>query len=196
MPMLTLSGPSLFEVEIKRSRFIAHAARVDAPHDTLAFYDGVADRSASHNCWAWKIDDQYRFHDDGEPAGSAGKPILSAIEGKGIDHVMIVVTRYFGGIKLGIGGLVRAYSGAAARSIDQAVLEQVETAIECSIEADFRWTGQLYAALESCQAEKLEEAYADGGITLRALVSESAFENLVSLLRDTTRGEVQVRRRS
>ncbi len=118
--MQTLSGPARFETEIKRSRFVAHAARVETLDETVAFYESVADHAATHNCWAWKLDQQYRFNDDGEPAGTAGKPILAAIEGKGLDHVMIVVTRYFGGIKLGAGGLVRAYSGAAARCIDQA----------------------------------------------------------------------------
>ena len=125
--MLTLTGPSSIETEIKRSRFIAHAGRVDNLADTLAFYESVADPSATHNCWAWRLDHQYRFNDDGEPASTAGKPILSAIEGKGLDHAMVVVTRYFGGIKLGVGGLVRAYSGSTSKCIDQAGIEiQVE----------------------------------------------------------------------
>ena len=127
--MLTLAGPASIEIEIKRSRFIAHALRVDNLADTLAFYESVADASATHNCWAWRLDQQYRFNDDGEPASTAGKPILAAIEGKGLDHVMVVVTRYFGGIKLGVGGLVRAYSGSAAKGIDQAgIAIQVEIA--------------------------------------------------------------------
>ena len=192
--MRTLAKPASTEIEIKRSRFIAHAARVDTPPDTLAFYETVADPAATHNCWAWKLDHQYRFNDDGEPASTAGKPILSTIEGKGLDHVMVIVTRHFGGIKLGVGGLIRAYSAAAARCIDQAELQQVIPECECSIEAAFGWTGQLYAVLESCQAEKIDETYADGGICIRARLPQPRFEALCSLLRDATRGEAQVRK--
>lgn len=194
--MRTLSAPASFQTEIKRSRFVAHAARVDEPGETLTFLESVADLAATHNCWAWKLDQQYRFNDDGEPGSTAGKPILSAIEARDLDHVMIVVTRYFGGIKLGAGGLVRAYAGTAARCIDQAEVVQIQPQIECSIQADFCWTGQVYAALESCQAEKLEETFADGGITILARIRESAFDELRVLLRDLTRGEARVRKRN
>jgi len=191
--MLTLTGPSSIEIEIKRSRFIAHAGRVDSLADTLAFYESVADPSATHNCWAWRLDHQYRFDDDGEPASTAGKPILSAIEGKGLDHVMVVVTRYFGGIKLGVGGLVRAYSGSAAKCIDQASIIEIQPRVECSIHAGFNWTGQVYAALEACDAQKLAEQFRDDGIEIQVEITKSLFEKLKSMLRDTTRGEVTVR---
>jgi uncharacterized YigZ family protein len=192
--MFTLAGPAHCEVEIKRSRFIAHAGRVDTPDDTLAFYGSVADPNATHNCWAWKLAHQHRFNDDGEPAGTAGRPILAAIEGKGLDQVMIVVTRYFGGTKLGAGGLARAYSGAAARCIDQGLIVEVQPELECSIQADFRWTGQVYAALESIQATRLGENFAGSGITIRARISAACFDDLQLVLRDATRGEVTVRR--
>jgi uncharacterized YigZ family protein len=193
--MRTLSGPASAEIEVKRSRFIAHATRVDRLAETLAFHNQVSDPAATHNCWAWKLDHQYRFSDDGEPGGTAGKPILSAIEGKGLDHVMVVVTRHFGGTKLGVGGLIRAYSAAAARCIDEAMQVDVVAECECSIEAGFGWTGGVYAALEACQAEKLEETYADGGIRIQARVAETRFQELCTVLRDATRGEARVRRR-
>jgi uncharacterized YigZ family protein len=186
----TLAVAASIETEIRPSRFIAHAARVDKLADTLDFYRSVADPSATHNCWAWRLDHQYRFNDDGEPASTAGKPIFSVIEGKGLDHVMVVVTRHFGGTKLGVGGLVRAYSGSAARCIDQAGIVEIQPRIECSIKAGFTWTGQVYAALEACKARKLDEQYGDDGIVIQAEVVESVFPKLQSLLRDTTRGEV------
>ena len=96
--MRTLASPASLEIGVKRSRFIAHAGRVDDMAGTLEFYQSVADPAATHNCWAWRLDQQYRFNDDGEPASTAGKPILAAIEGKKLDHVMVVVTRHFGGI--------------------------------------------------------------------------------------------------
>ena len=187
--MKTLAAPARFEAEIKRSRFIAHAARVDSLADTLDFYESVADPSATHNCWAWRLDHQYRFIDDGEPASTAGKPIHAAIEGKGLDNVMVVVTRYYGGIKLGVGGLVRAYGGGASKCLDQAVVVEVLPKVNCLIEADFKWTGQLYAALDACEAKRLGEDYPPGRVQIRAELLESALPGLKEQLRDSTRGE-------
>jgi len=189
----TLAKPALFEAEIKRSRFIAHAGRVDSLADTLAFYEAVADPSATHNCWAWKLDHRYRFNDDGEPASTAGKPILAAIEGKGLDHAMVVVNRYYGGVKLGVGGLVRAYGGSAARCIDLAATVEVQPRLRCVIEAAHQWTGQLYVALDQSGAERLGESFLEKGIRIEAEVLESALAGLRSRLSDATRGEAVVR---
>jgi uncharacterized YigZ family protein len=189
----TLAAPARFEAEIKRSRFIAHAARVDSMADTLDFYESVADPSATHNCWAWRLDHRYRFNDDGEPASTAGKPIHAAIEGKGLDNVMVVVTRYYGGIKLGVGGLVRAYGGGASKCLDQAVVVEVLPKVNCLVEADFKWTGQLYAALDACEAKRLGEDYPPGRVQIRAELLESAVPGLKEQLRDATRGEALVR---
>jgi uncharacterized YigZ family protein len=192
--MRTLAGDATTELEIRRSRFRAHAARVDTVAAADVFLQSVADLSATHNCWAWKIGDQYRFNDDGEPAGTAGRPILGAIEGKGLEHTMVVVTRWFGGIKLGAGGLVRAYAGAAARCLDLAGIIEEQPLVDCTIEAGFAWTGPVYAALESCRAEKLTERFGDTGIRLHARLPEPALEELRALLRDATRGEAVVRK--
>lgn len=194
--MKTLSGTTTLETEIKRSRFVAHAGRVDSPEDTLAFYEKVADPSATHNCWAWRIDDRYRFNDDGEPGSSAGRPILSAIEAKGLDHAMVVVTRYFGGIKLGVGGLVRAYSGSAARCLDEAATVNIEPRLEFCVEAGFDWTGQVYAVLDACGARKREEEFVTDGFSLWADVPRDRFDRLCTLLGDATRGEARIRQRS
>jgi uncharacterized YigZ family protein len=188
--MHTLAAPASFEVNIKRSRFVAHAARVDSQADTLAFHQSVSDPGASHNCWAWRLDYRYRFNDDGEPGSTAGRPILSAIEGKELDHVMVVVTRYFGGTKLGVGGLVRAYSGSAARCLDKAVIVDIQPKTECTIMAAFQWTGQVYAALENCSAVKLSEKFLDQGVQIQVEIPENELPKLRAVLRDTTRGEV------
>jgi putative IMPACT (imprinted ancient) family translation regulator len=190
--MRTLSGNGRIELDIKRSRFVAHAARVDDLPGTLAFHAAVADPAATHNCWAWKLGPQYRFNDDGEPASTAGRPILAAIEGKNLDQVMVVVTRYFGGIKLGAGGLVRAYSAAAARSLEAAGIVVEQARVDCVIEAGFEWTGQLYAALEACGADKQDESYSGGGVRIRARVPADAFRNLAVTLRDATRGAARL----
>lgn len=191
--MKTLANPATIEVEIKRSRFIAHAARIDSLAETLEFYESVADPQASHNCWAWRLDHQYRFNDDGEPASTAGKPILAAIEGKQLDHVMVVVTRYFGGIRLGVGGLVRAYGGTASKSIDQAGILEIQPRVECTIQAGFSWTGQVYAAIDACDASKLSEQHLDDGLKLKVEIRKASYEKLKSMLRDMTRGEAALK---
>jgi len=190
--MKTLAAQTTIETTIKRSRFVAHAARVDSQADTLDFFESVVDPAATHNCWAWMLDHQYRFNDDGEPASTAGRPILAAIEGKGLDHVMVVVTRYFGGIKLGVGGLVRAYGGSAAKCLDQAGFVEVLPTVERTITAGFEWTGQIYSALESCSAIKLSERFMDDGIHIRVQLPKRELPRLKAMLRDATRGEAKM----
>ncbi|MGU7895871.1 IMPACT family protein, partial [Escherichia coli] len=88
--------------------------------EALAFLEAQREPQATHNCYAYKLGNLYRFFDDGEPTGTAGKPILHAIEAQGLDRVVVLVVRYFGGIKLGAGGLVRAYGGVAAEALRRA----------------------------------------------------------------------------
>src|SRR5690606_35762264 len=113
----TLAAPASHELEIKHSRFIAHAAPIGNATDALTFVDAVSVADATHNCWAYRHGNEYRSSDDGEPSGTAGRPILAAIDGQGYDRVVVVVTRWYGGIKLGAGGLVRAYGGTAAECL-------------------------------------------------------------------------------
>ena len=100
----TLASPCEYQETIRKSRFLAKAAPVSSADDAHAFIQAVSDASATHNCWAWKVGNQYRFSDDGEPGGTAGRPMLTAIEGQDCDQVVVVVIRWFGGIQLGTGG--------------------------------------------------------------------------------------------
>lgn len=132
----TLSETVTARQDIKKSRFVATAGPVADEAAAKAFVALHSDPSANHNCWAWRIGQTYRFSDDGEPGGTAGKPILQAIDGQGLDNVAVVVTRWFGGILLGGGGLIRAYGGTAALCLREAGrVELIETAtmtIACS----------------------------------------------------------------
>ena len=113
----TLIAEARFETKVRRSRFIATASPADSAEKADAFIAGIRQEwsDATHNCFAYRCDAlTYRFSDDGEPKGSAGKPILAAIDQAGLREVVIVVTRYFGGTRLGIGGLARAYGEVAA----------------------------------------------------------------------------------
>ncbi len=192
MSQVTLASAAAHDVEIRKSRFLAQAEPVTSPEEALTFLARASDPSATHNCWAWRIGQNYRFSDDGEPASTAGKPILAAIDGQGIDAVMVVVTRWFGGIKLGAGGLVRAYGGSAAECLRRAerriVIPQVHARLHCG----FEHIGTAYALLPDASATKLGERYATDGIELDLHLPQAHFERLATTLRDATRGKARL----
>jgi len=190
--MLTLKDPASFEEVIKKSRFIAHAARVTSQAESLDFYESVIDPQATHNCWAWRINFQVRSSDDGEPSCTAGRPMLNVIERRNLEDVMVVVTRYFGGIKLGVGGLVRAYSGSTAKCLDRAGIVELFPMSEYTIKAGFEWTSSVHGLLDQFSAEKLDEAYDNEGMILKIRCREVDYGKLASGLRDASRGQVVI----
>lgn len=188
----TLAGPADFLLEVKHSRFLAQAGPVDSAEAAHAFMATVADPTATHNCWAWRVGDQYRSSDDGEPAGTAGRPILAAIDGQGYDRVAVVVTRWFGGIKLGAGGLVRAYGNTAAECLRAATRRPLVSYVERSLAFGFDDTGLVHAALSAHAAERLDESFVPGGARLRLRVRADAADALAERLRDASRDRVQL----
>lgn len=190
--MLTLAAASRYEETIRRSRFVANAARVRTQAESLAFYESVADPQATHNCWAWRIELAYRFNDDGEPAGSAGRPILAALEGRELDQAMIVVTRYFGGTKLGIGGLVRAYGGCAAKCLDRARLVEWVPTVTCVVEADFSLAGTLHHLLDRFAADKQEESFAGSGLRLRLELPQAQLAGFRAAVSEASAGQARL----
>lgn len=188
----TLAGPADFLLEVKHSRFLAQAGPVDSAEAAHAFMATVADPTATHNCWAWRVGDQYRSSDDGEPAGTAGRPILAAIDGQGYDRVAVVVTRWFGGIKLGAGGLVRAYGGAAAECLRRAQRLPLVAMRTVALQAGFDDIGAVHAVLAAVGAEKRDERYEADGLHLEVTVAESQLDALRVQLRDATRDRARL----
>lgn len=188
--MLTLDSPATFEETIKKSRFIGHTARVSSQAESLDFYASVIDPQATHNCWAWRINFQVRSSDDGEPSGTAGRPMLNVLERRELENVMVIVTRYFGGIKLGVGGLVRAYSGTTAKCLDKAGVIELFPMAEYTIRAGFEWASSVHALLDQFSAEKVDESYDNDGLVLRVRCREADFGNLAAGLRDASRGQI------
>ena len=187
----TLVAPATHLLEARHSRFLVHAAPAASPEAALAFLAGVADPTATHNCWAWRIGQDYRFNDDGEPAGTAGRPILAAIDGQGFDQVVAVVTRWYGGTKLGAGGLVRAYGGAVAGCLRTAPRRPLVAMRELALHAGFDDLGAVHAALAAHGASKLDEAFAVDGLTLRLRLPADRTAALKRQLRDATRNRVR-----
>ena len=188
----TLRGETSLRREIRKSRFLASAAPADRIDVALAFIRRISEPDATHNGWAYRIGATYRFNDDGEPAGTAGKPILQAIEAQGFDRVAVVVTRWYGGIKLGAGGLARAYGGTAAECLRAAegalVVERERVRVAC----DFAAAAALHARLDELGARKHGETFGQDGIELALELPRDRVAALAALVRDLTRGRGRV----
>lgn len=192
----TLATAVSHGLEIKHSRFVAHAAPIGSAEDALAFLQQVAVPDATHNCWAYRHGNEYRSSDDGEPAGTAGRPILAAIDGQGFDRVMVVVIRWYGGIKLGAGGLVRAYGGTAAECLRTAPRLPLVALAELTVQAAFEDLGALHAALAAHLAEKLDETFTASGVELHVRLPADQADPLKTRLRDATRDRIRVHSRT
>ncbi|TDE86467.1 YigZ family protein [Deinococcus sp. S9] len=189
-PFTTLAAPHRQDAVIENSEFLAFAERADTPEAALAQLAALRGRypDATHHPWAYRIGPLYRFSDDGEPGGTAGAPILRAIEGQGVDHVMVVVVRYYGGVKLGTGGLVRAYGGTAAECLRTAPRLEVRPRLPLSVSVPFEHLSALYHLLGTFDTERGEEMYTASGVTLAVQVYPEDADAFAQALRDATRG--------
>ncbi|WP_105317084.1 IMPACT family protein [Thermus tenuipuniceus] len=186
----TLAAPVVHEEIIQKSHFIAKAAPVASEEEALAFLAAQRESEATHNCYAYKIGPLYRFSDDGEPTGTAGKPILHAIEAQGLDRVVVLVVRYFGGIKLGAGGLVRAYGGVAAEALRRASKVPLTEWEEVRFVVPFPQVGRVHRLLASRSWAALEEYLAEG-VRFHLRLPAGELEAFLQKLRDLTRGQVR-----
>jgi len=178
--MLTLRRTATSELIIKKSRFIAKAARVRNVDEATAFIRDSSERDARHNCYAYRISPSVmKCNDDGEPGGTA---------------VCVVVVRYFGGIKLGAGGLLRAYAGAATECLQLAEKETLEDIIMINITVPFPMLGTIYPLLEKYASTREQAEYDDAGGTMRVRigVKSSIADEFSQSLRDASKGKVTI----
>lgn len=195
--MRTIAEPIDHEAaSIKGSRFLAFVRPVTRLEDAFATLDQIKDAHphARHHTWALRLTHPFteRVSDAGEPSGSAGRPILSALVGRDLTDVFVVVTRYFGGVKLGVGGLVRAYGGTAAAALDLAhVIERVPMSTWRLVHG-YEDTRAVEHALTRCCGTQLAVEY---GARIERVVSLPADEatTLGLDLRDATAGRVHLR---
>jgi putative IMPACT (imprinted ancient) family translation regulator len=191
MTLCTLAAPVAHLFEVKHSRFLAQAVATDSADAALVALTSLSDPGATHNCWAWRVGGQYRSSDDGEPAGTAGRPILAAIDGQGCDQVLVVVTRWYGGIKLGAGGLVRAYGSAAAECLRPAEKRPLIVFAELEFNCPFIHLGDAHAALNAAGAIKSDERFDTDGVFFRIRLPADRVDDLKTRLRDATRDRVR-----
>ena len=190
----TLVSPWRHEEDIRKSRFLAQAAPVADTAEALAFVNAVSDATATHHCWAYRIGDAYRFNDDGEPGGTAGRPMLQAIDGQGCDRVVVVVTRWYGGIKLGAGGLARAYGGTAAECLRLAPRVAIVAMGRLFIRCDFAELALVTARIRDMDGMLEQEVFVTDGAELTVLAPRERLDAIAARVIDVSRGRVQPRR--
>lgn len=177
------------EIDIKKSRFIARVAPVNSREEAMAFLERArADfPDARHHCWAYQIGrpgaaTQAAMNDDGEPSGTAGKPILNVIQHKDMGDIMVVVIRYFGGIKLGAGGLVRAYAGATEAVLSEVTRRTQVPVRRLAITLDFALEQPVRHWCDQHEAHVEDVGYGEG-VSMQVAVPEASVQAFVAFCR-------------
>ena len=196
---LSVLGEMENETIIERSRFICKIRRVESEEEAKAFIEEVKKEhsTATHNCYAYVASEDgniMKFSDDGEPQGTAGMPMLDVLRNRKIMMTACVVTRYFGGIKLGAGGLVRAYSGAVSACLNEAKIVSNELSSELKIEVSY----ELYPIfLKYIAGKKLKTLNADfgGNVAITCVLPRVLEKSFVDGLKDFLLGKVKIEKR-
>ena len=196
----TIVGRASAEIEEKKSRFIASLAHVQTEEEALAFLEEVraANRMARHNVYAYVLREggagaagRVRYSDDGEPQKTAGLPTLEAIQHAGLTDVIAVVTRYFGGVLLGTGGLVRAYTQATQAGIAAAELAVVSRCVDIDVRTAYARYDQLARIAADCGA-KVRDTVFDDAVTLRLRMLDGTQEPFLRKVAELERGQQNV----
>jgi uncharacterized YigZ family protein len=179
---------------VNKSIFIGHAFPIRDENEAKQKIDEMKNKyaDATHNCSAYVISSRkiQRFDDDGEPGGTAGLPIVQAIINKGMDNIVVVVTRYFGGIKLGAGGLVRAYSKAASKVIDTAEKLEMVPGIRVILTLDYQFQGKIEHFIRSNKISIVNNEFTD---RVKMVIETSmSFDELKAKLVELTSGKIEL----
>ena len=189
----TIEAPARDEFTERRSRFIGHIAPVATDEEAVAFVNAIREqhREATHNVYAYVLrqDQLTRFSDDGEPQGTAGKPVLEVVLREGLVDVAVVVTRYFGGILLGAGGLVRAYAQGAKTAIDAARVLNMQPAALVELDMGYDFYGKATYILPQYEVQVTDSRFEEG-VRLQLLCKTSRLAALTHQLRELSSGTV------
>lgn len=192
----TIIEDSTGEIVEKKSRFIGYVRHVETEEDALSFVNEMKKKhyDARHNCYAYVIGEQQpllRFSDDGEPGGTAGKPILEVITGKELYNVCVVVTRYFGGTLLGTGGLVRAYTEASKAAVEAAKIVMNRFMVPFLITTNYTDLGKIQYLLGSEKIPILDSEYGEN-VVLRTEIYIDDVERMEKALIEATAARVKI----
>lgn len=191
---ITETGTS--EVIIKKSRFLGIAANVDSEEEARELLNAIRKEhySARHVCYAYSIGDNnpsLKFSDDGEPGGTAGRPILDVVTNSGVSNIIIIVVRYFGGVLLGTGGLVRAYTESAQEAVKAAGKTTVWVTETFDITLDYGDFERVKSLIEKIEGASLEVAYTDK-VVISATVPEKECDRLKQEIIEVTAGRAAI----
>lgn len=190
---LTVKQSGEAEITVKRSRFIATVKPVLTEEEAVAFINELKQKywDARHNVYAYITRDNniMRYSDDGEPAGTAGVPVLDCLKKEGLTDVLVVVTRYFGGVLLGTGGLVHAYSAAAKAGIDAAVRTEMVLCKKVTLSCAYTLWGKIQNELSKFDLRSLSPEYSDI-VKIPVYVPVSDYERLCAALTEATNANI------
>lgn len=197
-PFLTIANASQTELVIKKSRFICSLQRISSEEDAQNFIKEVqaANRKANHNCFAYLAGDQdqvQRESDNGEPSGTAGVPILESLQMAKLHNVVAVVTRYFGGIKLGAGGLIRAYSNVTTEAVHRAGIVQRIKQLQIAITVSYRQHDALLYYLKEHQLAVSNEDYGVN-VTTNVFINEATADDTIAQLQNRFNHQLEIQK--
>jgi uncharacterized YigZ family protein len=192
----TLRRESSQEIVIKKSRFIGYARPAASEDEAIAYIEEIKKKhwNATHNCSAYVIgerDEHQKASDDGEPSGTAGKPILEVIKAQGLKNAVVVVTRYFGGIMLGAGGLIRAYTDGAVAGIEAAgpIVQVLHR--EVLVDVDYTWYGKIENELRGRGIRVGDVSFTDR-VVVTCLPAEPDSDAFIAWMTDVTQGQAVI----
>lgn len=194
----TVKGYGENEIVIQKSRFIAYIDRVTTEEDAQHFIEKIKKKhwDATHNCSAYMIgehDQIQKANDDGEPSGTAGVPMLEVLKKKNLKDTVVVVTRYFGGIKLGAGGLIRAYSKATSEGISATGVVERRLMRIMTTTIDYTWLGKLENELRNSKDYIVKEMEYVDNVVIHTYVEEAAKEKFQEWIVELTNGQAEIR---
>ncbi len=195
MEYKTIEGRSESSFTEKKSEFIGYLCHTETEESAVEFIEKIrsAHRKATHNCYAYIIRENgvQRHSDDGEPSGTAGVPIYEVLKKEGLTDVCCVVTRYFGGVLLGAGGLVRAYTRAAKDAVSAAAIKNMAAAQKLNITVDYSFYGKISCILPEFGVKTENEEFSDD-VKISVYVKEEILNDFIKALNDTCSGKVVV----
>jgi uncharacterized YigZ family protein len=192
----TVKGYGENEINIERSRFIAYVNRAETEEEAQAFIADIKKKhwDANHNCSAYMIGEHnliQKANDDGEPSGTAGVPMLEVLKKRGLKDTVVIVTRYFGGIKLGAGGLIRAYGKATSEGLNATGIVERKLMRIMKTKIDYTWLGKVENEVRSSHYQLKDIHYLDA-VDVEVYVEEAAKEQFNEWMTELTNGQGEI----